>query len=365
MTYPYSSYEDKVIKQCHTSRIPSIEIAGILKEDGYNRTPASIRGRAQRLGLTLKRKTRPEPPSLELGSSSPPCIPSPTLPVDEVVSTPGPCLPEETRRATPRGGARKILSIADLHIPFQASDILNQVLDEQGDADILVLNGDLMDTYAASTFQKNRTLTLLEEYQTALDLLTALAPRFPAIYLTQGNHEARLSKYLSLRIPPEVSSVLGTDLLCRLARGEEIGSDGGTARSRGFTNVHYDPVAKWIVQLGSALFAHPHSYFSNPGATALKTHNYLYGFLDYDTLVVSHTHSAAKLMFHGLLLIEQGCMCNPLEYQKNPALKYGLHTIAYAVLHQDKDGRTDFRTSDIFFCSVPQKPERRSRWIKD
>ena len=101
------------------------------------------------------------------------------------------------------GDLEKILVFSDLHIPYQddkAIDCMIQYATKQYKPDTIVINGDLLDFYGLSNFDKNpaRKDCIQNDLDTAKRFLYDLRKSFPKakIYYLEGNHEVRLQKYL-------------------------------------------------------------------------------------------------------------------------------------------------------------------------
>lgn len=97
----------------------------------------------------------------------------------------------------------KVAFVSDIHVPFQDNDALELTKAYLRDyrPDKLVLNGDLLDFYTLSTFDKNpeRKVSVQEELDEGSriikDLRNAVGKQCD-IYMTEGNHENRLQRYL-------------------------------------------------------------------------------------------------------------------------------------------------------------------------
>ena len=70
---------------------------------------------------------------------------------------------------------RKILSFSDLHIPFFLWEEMKLALNTHSDANVVVLNGDILDAYIFSTFSKSKRIAALKEYISAFDLVKILS----------------------------------------------------------------------------------------------------------------------------------------------------------------------------------------------
>lgn len=96
----------------------------------------------------------------------------------------------------------KVVSISDLHIPYQNQKMVDAFIKLCGDEqpDKIILNGDIVDFYELSSFDKNpqRIFDLQDELDTCKDFLFNLrhaCPDSEIIYII-GNHEDRLRRYL-------------------------------------------------------------------------------------------------------------------------------------------------------------------------
>lgn len=95
------------------------------------------------------------------------------------------------------GNLEKILVFGDPHIPFQddrAVDCMIKYAKREYKPSIIVINGDMLDFYSISTFDKNpsRKETIQDELDTANAFLSDLRSYFPKakIYYLEGNHES-------------------------------------------------------------------------------------------------------------------------------------------------------------------------------
>jgi hypothetical protein len=166
-------------------------------------------------------------------------------------------------------GGVKILSLSDIHFPFAHVDFLQQAIDKNKDADILVLNGDILDGFIHSTFEKESTVAAIDEYNCAADFVALCAGIFPHVVITYGNHDARAEKALKRTgMPKEAYKIFGPNLLARIANGERLDSNGMVIEKRTFSNVFFPTSEPWWVQIGKTLFIHPHNKGSSkPGHT--------------------------------------------------------------------------------------------------
>lgn len=253
--------------------------------------------------------------------------------------------------------ARKILSLSDIHLPFTQVDMLYKAIDDHSDADIVVLNGDIMDGYIFSSFKKEKKVAAIDEFNCVMELVRICSEKFPQVVLVQGNHDYRSERVLNQSLQEDVLGVFQPDLLMRIANGEILDREGLVEEKLNFKNVFYPKSEKWWVQIGKTIFIHPHSRGSaKPGFTVT---NWAKKFLErmqpssFDSMVCGHTHQLYKGIQNSLLLIEQGCLCDYMSYSWQPKDVY--HSSAnngYAVIYQDKDGNTDFNRSGFVYLGA-------------
>jgi predicted phosphodiesterase len=261
-----------------------------------------------------------------------------------------------TKKASAAEAAIKILSLSDIHFPFQNQELIDEIIDIHKDADILVLNGDLLDGYAASSFAKDKNIPMHLEYTMALEFVRKVASIFPQVYIVRGNHEHRLEKYFANKIDPTMQMFACKDTLYYLAKGYILDEDGTHIGTVELPNVVYNPQGNpWILQLNKTVFLHPSTYLSAPLGTVVKACDYLQNFLEwdsYDCVVMGHTHKLGKLVYKGKLVMEQGCLVQLMDYQRSAKFTKEAVTLGYAVVYQDEDGNTLFNETDVKYCGT-------------
>lgn len=104
--------------------------------------------------------------------------------------------------------------LSDIHIPFQHNVALTLALThlKARGIDILYLNGDIIDAYEISSFERDPSKkNFVEEIRLCRAFLETLVQEFPGvqIYYKEGNHEARLTTFLRRKAP----ELLGFEVL--------------------------------------------------------------------------------------------------------------------------------------------------------
>lgn len=259
--------------------------------------------------------------------------------------------------------SRKILSLSDIHFPFALVNEIDKALKLHSDADVVVLNGDILDGYIFSTYSKARRIAALKEYMAAFELVKRLSEAFPKVVIVRGNHDGRPAKALAKNgFPTEASQVLRPDLLARIANGEALNESGELIAKLDFDNVIYQKYDSWYVRIGKTIFAHPDAYFGSwPGQTAVKLCDYFtkrMGSNSFDSVVVGHTHRSYKGVVMNKLLIEQGAMASRMPYQHRADIRFPHAMNGYAVIYQDDEGNTDFNKSHTVFLGSQLPPKK-------
>lgn len=258
----------------------------------------------------------------------------------------------------------KILSISDIHFPLTRVDMLSEILHDHSDADIVVLNGDILEGYMFSTFEKGESISALDEYRCAFAFVKTLSETFPKVVLTSGNHDARVAKALKTAgFSHDATQVLRPDLIARIANGEELDEKGNLVTIHNFKNVIYQQNESWYVRIGKTIFVHPYGMDGGPPGTAVRKQvirfAYRYGLGEIDSIVCGHTHQLFKSIVNNQLLIEQGCLAGLLKYSWSAKTSYTNNTQnGYALIYQDKDGNTDFNLSGPIYLGQVIPPKK-------
>lgn len=245
------------------------------------------------------------------------------------------------------GVATTILSISDLHVPYELPiDILS---DYAGKIDILQINGDVIDCQAMSKFSKQYRISPMEELihgrQYIIDLINLIKPK--KVICNYGNHDKRFANYFAKNLDTDILELLPDTSL------ELMFIDGfNHYDKRSHSKVWYEPITNifpdidiqyvddWKVKIGKTYFVHPLAYRQGVLATCDKAKDYLQdtdreGF---DAVIMAHTHSVGDAKKGYIRLIEQGAFCdvNKMNYIDGRLTKPQKE--GFAIICQDKDG---------------------------
>lgn len=250
----------------------------------------------------------------------------------------------------------KILSLSDLHIPFQLD--FESLAAFRG-VDVLQLNGDIIDCQALSKFPKQYRISPMEELiqgrQYLIDLIEYLQPK--RVVCNYGNHDKRFASYFAKNLDTDILELMPDTSL------ELIFVDGFRHyNKREKTKIEYEPLKEvfesidiefvndWHSRIGKTIFAHPMAYRSNFLATADKAKQY---FQDtekepFDCVVMAHTHKVGDTMSGNIRLLEQGAFAhiNKMNYMDGKLT--APQKSGFALIYQDEDGSIINEKSKIY-----------------
>lgn len=233
----------------------------------------------------------------------------------------------------------KILNLSDLHVPFTDWNNVYKVVKAHRDADILQINGDLLDLFAVSKYAKDKMVAVRQEMDEAREFLEEMSSIFKDIVITDGNHERRLGNMIKNLVPVEAQFLFPSDILKVLVNGSVLDK-------KPISNVHV--VGSFWVKLWDVVFAHPDNF----SGTQLKTvidvsqkfllnHN-----IQHRMCIIGHTHQAGWIVDNGIKKMETGCLCFDMDYHHGSKMTKHDWTKAHAVV-QINNGEVDFNESTV------------------
>lgn len=245
------------------------------------------------------------------------------------------------------GVATRILSVSDLHVPFQLP--INTFSDYAGKVDILVLNGDIIDMQSISSFPKIYRLSPMEEMiqgrQYLIDLIEFIKPK--KVVVNYGNHDKRLVKYLAKKLDTDLLELMPDTVL------ELIFIDGFRHydKQKGckteyeplidiFKDIDIEYTGDWKCKIGKTWFAHPIAYSRVPLKTCEKAMDYFHRTdkETFDCVVLGHTHKVGSKKTGYVMLYEQGACCytDKMDYADGKLIEPQKEGFAY--ICQNKNG---------------------------
>jgi hypothetical protein len=314
----WSLYDDELLKLVSQTDVGSyVDVYNILaKKYPYeNFTYDAVQGRIYR--LFKRRMVSDKPPS---------GLPYVSKYFDYLI---GSKLPEPKTKIAPLGRKRltKTLHAADIHVPFQDEVAVDKAFSANLDADVVVTS-EVLDCYSLNPFYKEKPVSLEAELDEALRLFEYLNETFPITYITEANHDDRVKRIISKRLPTELL------FLCTLELVEVL--------TRPFPNIIYIP--SWWLQLGDVIYAHAPTHSKIDMKAGWNVYQYFHEWGDvlgvkppFNVIVQAHTHYLGSFYRPTKKIIESGCLCTLAEwvihrYQTRPWVQ------GYTVIMQE-DGK--------------------------
>lgn len=227
----------------------------------------------------------------------------------------------------------KIVSLSDLHIPYVDLNALNESIKNNMDADMILLNGDILDCESLSSFNNTNENNINSEIYIFKQILQILSNNFKYICILNGNHENRLRNYVSHNI---------------------------NINNRDYAKQHLDPIKNAIndfdnvfycnssyLEIGDALFSHPSHYSSVDLKTVVneftikQANKYDLPNPDFKLLSIGHSHMMGDVIIGNnqstynnnvIKLMEQGCLCIRPQYKFDKPTKRAW-VLGYAVVY--------------------------------
>jgi predicted phosphodiesterase len=251
-------------------------------------------------------------------------------------------------KPTPSGKKRiKVVAISDTHIPFQREDFLKAIIKEHSGAEYLVITGDLLDNNLISSFPKEKEIPFAIEYSAGFELVCKLSSNFGRVILVDGNHDAgRYQREIS-KLNPTIKFLVKTSPLKYLADGYNFSPWGEELGQVNLPNVFYAGDLHengWWFRIGKSIFAHRLKGMKK-GTLSNATHManwFLDRGIDFQCFVSGHSHKVGWApMKGGRIVIDQGCLCLPMQYESDGGCNYLPQDLGYAIVEMDQNGNVN------------------------
>lgn len=245
------------------------------------------------------------------------------------------------------GVATKILSISDLHVPFQLP--ISTFSEYVGKIDILQVNGDVVDCQALSKFPKQYRISPMEEMiearQYLIDIIEYIRPK--KVVINYGNHDKRFANYFAKNLDTDILELLpDTSLELILVDGFRHYDKKSKSKIwyepliNVFEDVEIEYVDDWKSKIGKSWFVHPLSYKSGTLATCEQAMNYLHRTEKdvFDCVVMAHTHAVGNTKKGFIRLFEQGACCDVSKMNYMDGRLSAPQKMGYALICQNENG---------------------------
>lgn len=254
----------------------------------------------------------------------------------------------------------KIISISDAHIPFARIDLIKDIVKTHSGADYIVVNGDLLDSYAISTFPKEKHIPFAIEYAAAFELIRDLSKNFGQVILVDGNHEkGRFTRELG-KLKEDMKFLIKSSPLESIAEGRHFSPTGEDLGTLNLPNVRYagDHGPSFYTKIGSVIFAHRlRGFKKGPLGNAAHIANWMIDRgVDFQCIVSAHSHRVGMAPWRqGKLLIDQGCLCYPLNYEMDGGCNLPPMELGYAIVELDVRGNVSMEGTRPVYLGTYQE----------
>lgn len=253
----------------------------------------------------------------------------------------------ELVKAKPYGNQRtQVIAISDLHVPFCREDLLKKIIRKHSGAEVCVVTGDLFDANLISTFTKHKEIPFAIEYAAAFEIVCLLSKHFGHVILVDGNHDAgRYQRELG-KLNPTIRFLVKESPLKYIADGLQVSPSGESLGNISLPNVTYAGDVNsqsWWCKVGQCLFVHRLKGFAKaPMANAVKANEWFLGRgTEFQAVVNGHSHHVGQIIHRGKIVIDQGCLCFPMDYEADGRLTMHPQDLGYAIVELDKRGNVD------------------------
>lgn len=235
----------------------------------------------------------------------------------------------------------KDLMIADVHYPFHHKALLDQVIEENKDAEDLWIVGDWFDFYSKSHYRKQISIDFKTEFREGYAGLWKLSSKFNKIYLMMSNHDMRFTKWIYDNVPADTISFTDhhlperllktipnlTIVKQKLLRGREI---------------------EYIYQIKNMIISHIELSRKDVAKVVqdickeLHRWEYELGIKNYDMLIQSHNHQSARVKYGNKFLFQIPCLIDinqpAFNYVFNGKLQGNPPALGYINLAKNERG---------------------------
>ena len=266
---------------------------------------------------------------------------------------------EEFRPRTVGTKRQRIISISDMHIPFLREDLIKEIVKAHSGSDYCVVNGDLFDSNIVSFFPKHKEIPFIVEYIAAQELVISLSQHFKKVILVDGNHDyGRFNTEIG-KLNVSIQFLVKKSPMKHLADGVRFDSEGNEMTSLYLPNVEYagDIGHNWWTKIGKVIFGHRLRGFRKaPMANvAWMADWFINRGTDFQCLVAGHSHKQGMIPYRGKILIDQGALCWPMDYELDGGCSFAPPDLGYAIVDIDNRGNVDTKSSRPVFLGTYQE----------
>jgi predicted phosphodiesterase len=237
-------------------------------------------------------------------------------------------------------GYKKVAIFSDVHIPYHSVKALKSAIThcKSQNVDAVLLNGDILDFYMASRFNKDpRKRTISGELDMTATVIQIIQQELGCpVYFKKGNHDERLELFLRVKAP-ELLGIAEFELTNLLAaRGARV-----------------EVIHRAIVMVGKLPVLHGHEFFGG-GTSSVNPARGLFLKANKSCVVGHHhrtsLHSDSDVLGKLITTWSLGCLCGLTpEYAQINKWNHG-----FAIVNVSDDGAFDLENFRIYQNKVYQ-----------
>jgi predicted phosphodiesterase len=249
----------------------------------------------------------------------------------------------------------RMVAISDLHVPFFRDDLLKEVVSRTEGFDYCVVNGDLLDAYSLSTFKKTIEIPFVAEYTAGALIVEFLAEHYKKVILVGGNHDVGRWGRLLDKVETPMKFLLTEHPLSLIAKGIRFTPEGIPIEDSKVKNVTFSKNL-WWARVGQTIFVHRlRGHKKGPlGNSSVAADHFIHRGTSFQCLVSGHSHKGGVAPYRGKILIDQGCLCLPLEYESSGNCTLSPPDLGYAVITSDKSGNIKLDETNFVYLGTYQ-----------
>ena len=249
---------------------------------------------------------------------------------------------------------KSVMIINDLHLPFERNDILEIVNKHKNEIDTLVIGGDLIDCQSISFFPKIKTLTLEYELVYAYNFLKRvrkILDNNQKIIIINGNHEERWYRDICNLHENLHEKDMQKFINHMIIEGFTIYEGNKKHKYKGIQNIIYIP--HWFVNIDNKIIvAHPKDFSRVDGKMCEKTsEHFLNRDEEFEVICFGHTHKYSQMTVsrrQGVYIIENGCMCQPMQYSDVGKLNYTPQSYCYTIIRYNNNEKINYNNIKVY-----------------
>lgn len=257
------------------------------------------------------------------------------------------------------GRDNSIMIINDVHLPFERADTLEVIRENKDNITALIIAGDLMDCASISSFPKIEDWTFEDEVlytHRFLKEVRAILDNGQDLVLINGNHEERWTAEIKRLQQKNMQKFINPNILEMIIEGLTIYDNGKAIKLNPIDNVKYVP--HWFVNIDNKLIvAHPKGFSQVDGKMCENvTAHFINRGERFDAVVFGHTHKYTQMTVSrrgGKYAVENGCMCQPMDYADRGRLNYTPQHYCYTIVSYDDDKPIEH--NDIKVVHLPEE----------